>query len=64
METVTDPFLSAWYDATGFEIGDKCAYTYGPETPNGADIVINGHPYVVQEEFSNAEVTNGGCDLS
>ncbi|HVA60024.1 MAG TPA: hypothetical protein VNG13_05740 [Mycobacteriales bacterium] len=61
METVTDPTISAWYDATGSEIGDKCAYTYGPTSPNGADITMNGNPYIVQEEFSNSAL---GCTLS
>jgi hypothetical protein len=28
-ETMTDPNLNAWYDSGGYEIGDKCAYTYG-----------------------------------
>jgi hypothetical protein len=27
MESVTDPFLNAWTDASGNEIGDKCAWT-------------------------------------
>jgi hypothetical protein len=27
MESVNDPQLSAWWDASGFEIGDKCAWT-------------------------------------
>lgn len=58
METVTDPLLSAWFDASGSEIGDKCAYTYGPTAANGSDLTINGHPYIVQEEFSNSAV---GC---
>jgi hypothetical protein len=57
METVTDPLLNAWYDATGAEIGDKCAYTYGSTGSNGADITINGHPYIVQEEFSNSSLS-------
>ena len=61
METVTDPTLSAWFDATGAEIGDKCAYTYGTTAPNGSDITMNGNPYIVQEEFSNAQL---GCSLS
>ena len=26
-ESVTDPFLNAWYDSSGEEIGDKCAWT-------------------------------------
>lgn len=61
METVTDPQLDAWYDVTGAEIGDKCAYTYGPTAADGSDITMNGHPYIVQEEFSNAQL---GCALS
>jgi Phosphate-induced protein 1 conserved region len=61
METVTDPLLTAWYDATGAEIGDKCAYTYGSTAANGSNITMNGHPYIVQEEFSNAQL---GCSLS
>src|SRR5207248_3589685 len=27
MESTTDPFLNAWFDNTGNEIGDKCAWT-------------------------------------
>jgi hypothetical protein len=27
MESVTDPFINAWTDNAGFEIGDKCAWT-------------------------------------
>ncbi|MFL6238483.1 MAG: hypothetical protein ACJ735_03170 [Actinomycetes bacterium] len=61
METVTDPLLNAWYDTTGSEIGDKCAYTYGSTAANGSNITMNGHPYIVQEEFSNAQL---GCSLS
>ena len=60
METVTDPLLSAWFDASGSEIGDKCAYTYGSTAANGSDLTINGHPYIVQEEFSNSAL---GCAI-
>ncbi|HEX6394772.1 MAG TPA: hypothetical protein VFZ97_15155 [Acidimicrobiales bacterium] len=60
METVTDPLLNAWFDASGAEIGDKCAYTYGPTGSNGADITINSHPYIVQEEFDNSSL---GCSI-
>jgi hypothetical protein len=60
METVTDPMLNAWFDASGAEIGDKCAYTYGPTSSNGSDLTVNGHPYIVQEEFDNA---NLGCSI-
>jgi hypothetical protein len=58
METVTDPLLNAWFDATGSEIGDKCAYTYGPTASDGSDLTINSHHYIVQEEFSNSAL---GC---
>jgi hypothetical protein len=58
METVTDPNPGAgWVDPTGYEIGDKCAYTYAPTGSNGADLTLNGHPYVTQEEFSNASLS-------
>jgi hypothetical protein len=60
METVTDPQLNAWFDATGAEIGDKCAYTYGATNADGSDITINSHAYIVQEEFSNS---NLGCAI-
>ena len=61
METVTDPQLNAWYDVTGSEIGDKCAYDYGSTAANGSNITMNGHPYILQREFSNAAL---GCTLS
>ncbi len=59
----TDPYLSAWYDtssATG-EISDKCAGVYGAvNTTTGANVQINDHEYLIQEEWSNAI---GGCTL-
>lgn len=62
MEIVTDPTLDAWYDPTGYEIGDKCAYTYGPIEPNGtrptSNVTHNGHSYLVQLEWDNA---GAGC---
>ena len=61
METVTDPNLDAWFDLTGSEIGDKCAYDYGSPAADGHNITMNGHPYIVQQEFSNADL---GCALS
>ena len=55
-EAITDPQLNAWYDAAGYENGDKCAWTSAPSSgPNGAEYnqTINGHHYFLQEEFSN-----------
>jgi len=60
-EAVTDPYLNAWYDSSGNEIGDECAYIYGDTSSWGgssgqfSDQTINGHHYFIQEEFSNAE---------
>lgn len=36
--TVTDPWLTAWYDRLGYEMADKCAFDYGPTwtAANGA----------------------------
>jgi hypothetical protein len=64
-EAITDPFGDAWYAFSGanYEIGDLCAYFYGPElgvAANGQPYnqVINGHDYSLQEEYSNAD---SGC---
>ena len=56
MEAVTDPLVTAWRDASGNEIGDKCDYNFGPVTlDNGlANEEWNGHYYIVQQEWSNA----------
>jgi hypothetical protein len=65
METVTDPSVGnsnlAWVDASGQEIGDKCNFSFGPTDAAGADLVANGHPYIVQQEWSNRI---GGCSMS
>jgi hypothetical protein len=60
-EAVSDPVGDAWFDAVGYEIGDKCAYQYGTVAANGSNVVLNGDPYIVQEEWSNAI---GGCTLA
>ena len=57
-ETVTDPLLSAWYDANGEEVADKCAWTFGTTfaAPNGstANITLGSFDFLIQQEFSNA----------
>ncbi|HEX6933958.1 MAG TPA: hypothetical protein VF162_17575 [Streptosporangiaceae bacterium] len=66
-EAITDPDVNTgWYDSSGFENGDECAYIFG--TTQGAsgqfyNQVINGHHYLTQEEFSNSSFFNsgGGC---
>ena len=64
IETVTDPLVGvnpAWTDSVGQEIGDKCNFTFGPTDGSGADVYMNGHPYIVQQEWSNRA---SGCSLS
>ncbi len=57
-ETITDPAEQSWYDSSGNEIGDKCAWNFG--TPLGGSAgamynqAINGAHYMLQQEWSNA----------
>jgi hypothetical protein len=66
-EAITDPDTSSgWYDSSGFENGDECAYIYGSTHGFSGHLynqVINGHRYLTQEEFSNRSFFNsgGGC---
>jgi hypothetical protein len=55
MEAATDPLLNAWTDSSGQEIGDKCNFTFGPAASDGSDVNWNGNPYLVQEEWDNAQ---------
>lgn len=56
MESATDPLLNAWYDTNpAGEIGDKCDFIFGPRNQNGSDVILNNHPYIVQEEWDNAK---------
>jgi len=69
-EGVTDPLGTAWFDRSGYENGDKCAWTFGgslgststssPSTTKYNQL-INGHPYYLQQEWSNA---HSGCVLT
>ncbi|TMK72893.1 MAG: hypothetical protein E6G50_02970, partial [Actinobacteria bacterium] len=57
-EDITDPTQAGWWDVNGQENGDKCAYNFGLRAGSTADgdfnQVINGHPYLLQREWSNA----------
>jgi hypothetical protein len=56
-EMIDDPYLSAWWDNKGYESSDKCAYIWGPTTQTAVgqyNQTINGHHYLLQEEWSNA----------
>jgi hypothetical protein len=60
-ESITDPHLNAWFDAAGYENGDKCSWTFGTLSgthPAQYNQTINGHHYLMQEEWSN---TNSTC---
>jgi hypothetical protein len=67
MESITDPdTATGWYDSSGFENGDECAYVYGATQGTAGQLynqVIGGRRYLTQEEFSNRDFarTGGGC---
>jgi hypothetical protein len=55
-ETNTDPDLNAWYDSSGNEDADKCAWTFGShqsQASNGAyyNMTLNGRNFLVQREL-------------
>ena len=53
-ETITDPRNGGWYDGSGQENGDKCAWTFtGPVT------LANGTTWKLQGEWSNAAYNAG-----
>jgi hypothetical protein len=67
MESITDPdTVTGWFDSSGFENGDECAYVFGQTKGTPGQLynqVINHHDYLTQEEFSNQDFfkTGLGC---
>ena len=63
-ETTSDPDLNAWYDSSGAENADKCAWKFGPTTGtigNGAyNQTFGTHHWLIQMNWENAR--GGGCD--
>jgi hypothetical protein len=59
-ETRTDPQLNAWYDSSGNENGDKCAWSFGTNLLTFS----NGSQWKIQGNWSNAAYTssNRGYD--
>jgi hypothetical protein len=57
-EARTDPELNAWYDSSGEENGDKCAWTFG-----GTVTLNNGTQWKLQGEWSN-NANNTGTGYS
>lgn len=54
-EAATDPQLSAWYDASGQENADKCAWTFGTTyTVNGAmaNVHWGSRDFLIQRNWS------------
>ena len=47
----TDPHLDAYFDASGFEIGDKCAWNFAA----GQMTLDNGDAFELQTEYSNQD---------
>jgi len=55
-EATTDPDLNAWYDSSGAENGDKCAWTFGHsqlQATNGSwyNMTFGGHQWLIQRNM-------------
>ena len=54
-ETATDPDLNAWYDSSGNENGDKCAWNFGTvkTAPNGSkyNVTLGGKEFLIQQNW-------------
>lgn len=59
-EAATDPNLNAWYDSSGAENADKCAWTFGSKLtllPSGAyyNMTLGSRNYLIQRNLSAAD---------
>lgn len=64
-EAASDPNLNAWYDSTGAENADKCAWTFGTTYSSGGGIAnmrLGSRDYLIQQNWVNAG--GGYCTLS
>jgi hypothetical protein len=52
-EMLTDPQLDAWYDGSGQENADKCAWTFGSSL-----VSLGGSNWEIQGNWSNAAYNN------
>jgi hypothetical protein len=63
-EAISDPDLNAWYDTSGEENSDKCAWKWGAvkgTLGNGAyNMTVAAHNWLIQMNWENAR--GGGCD--
>ncbi|MFL5345744.1 MAG: hypothetical protein ACJ8AT_13200 [Hyalangium sp.] len=57
-ETASDPDLNAWYDSSGAENADKCAWTFGSTSTasNGAkyNMTFGGRNWYIQQNWVNS----------
>lgn len=53
-EAITDPRGAGWFDSSGNENGDKCAWAF-----NGIQTLSNGSQWYLQGEWSNAAYNAG-----
>jgi hypothetical protein len=64
-ETITDPLGTAWWDSSGYENGDECAWDFGTALGSTGSSqynqVINGNKYYLQQEWSNSD---NACELT
>jgi hypothetical protein len=61
-ESNTDPQLNAWYDNSGYENADKCAWNFGSTFTSGggqANVSIGSKAFLVQQNWLNAG--GGAC---
>ncbi len=63
-ETASDPDLNAWYDTSGNENADKCAWTFGSTSTlsNGAkyNLTFGGRNWYIQQNWLNV-APSGRC---
>src|SRR3954447_6375601 len=65
IEAETDPHPNDTWTAPNpeSEIGDACNFNFAPRNDQGADAFMNGHGYIMQQEYSNA-AHNCAIDLA
>jgi len=67
-ETITDPFLNAWYDSYGSENADKCAWTFGTTTTSSGyqyNVQLGSLKYLIQQNWlANNLITATGLSTS
>ncbi len=65
-EAATDPELSAWYDSTGAENADKCAWTFGTTYSAGggaANVRLGSRDFLIQQNWVNQSNSTQYCAL-